>query len=364
MMKSKVLIITGGTGGHVIPALNFFNYLNNESKNVFLLTDNRGHKYIKSIDNSKILKIQSSHLSGNIYFKIIGIIKLLIGFLQSLIIFIKIRPSTIISFGSYASLAPLICFVLFKFFFKIKLYIHEQNSIIGKTNKLFSKYSNKIFVNFDKEYLSINKYKKKILVVGLPQKNRNDYYIYEERKNNKYINFLVFAGSQGSFDILIIFTKIIKELNKIPNLKKIKFFVQCPMQKQNEIKELLTQKKYEFQIKSFFDNFDNILCKTNIALCRSGAGTIHDLIKFKIPAIILPLPSAKDNHQYENAKILSDIECAIITHKDIVEIDKIILFIRKVIDDKNFNKSLIDKYSKIKIHNANELMWTNIKDDK
>ena len=83
-MKSKILIITGGTGGHVIPAVNFFNYLNNKSKKVFLLTDSRGHKYIKSIDNSKILKIQSSHLSGNMYFKMIGIIKLVIGFLQSL----------------------------------------------------------------------------------------------------------------------------------------------------------------------------------------------------------------------------------------------------------------------------------------
>ena len=117
-MKSNILIITGGTGGHVIPALNFFNYLQNESQNVFLLTDNRGHKYIKNIYKSNILKIESSHLSGNLYFKFVAIIKLLIGFLQSLIIFIKIRPKTIISFGSYASLTPLICFFLINFFLK------------------------------------------------------------------------------------------------------------------------------------------------------------------------------------------------------------------------------------------------------
>ena len=82
MMKNKILIITGGTGGHVIPALNFFNYLNSKSNNVFLLSDNRGHKYIKNINKSKIIKIHSSHLSGSIYFKLIGIIKLLTGFLQ------------------------------------------------------------------------------------------------------------------------------------------------------------------------------------------------------------------------------------------------------------------------------------------
>ena len=82
----------------------------------------------------------------------------------------------------------------------------------------------------------------------------------------------------------------------------------------------------------------------NIALCRSGAGTINDLINFKIPAIICPLPNAKDNHQYENAKILSDAECALIVNKDKINIDKIMLYVKKVINDKNFNKSLLDNF--------------------
>ena len=106
-----------------------------------------------------------------------------------------------------------------------------------------------------------------------------------------------------------------------------------------------------------------ILNQTNIALCRAGAGTINDLINFKIPAIISPLPSAKDNHQYENAKILSDIDCGIIINKNNMDIDKIILFISKVINDKNFNKSLLSNYSKIIRHNSSELIWKIINDD-
>ena len=362
-MKNSILIITGGTGGHVIPAQNFFNYIKNESNNVFLLTDSRGRKYIKDIDINKILQIKSSHLTGNYHFKFIAIIKLLIGFIQSVVIFIKVRPKIIISFGSYASLTPLLCFIIFKFFFKTKLYIHEQNSLIGQTNRVFSKLSNKIFVNFNKEYSSINKYKKKIFIVGFPQKKIENNLINDKNKNNINFNFLVFAGSQGSFDILIILTKIIEELKKISNFKKINFIVQCPLQKQKEIKNLLIQNKYKFEVDSFFDNFDNILNKTDIALCRSGAGTINDLINFKIPAIIYPLPSAKDNHQFENARILSDIDCAIIIDKNKIDFDKIILFIRKVINDKNFNKSLINKYSKIKRQNTNELMWAIIQND-
>ena len=195
MKKNKILIITGGTGGHVIPATNFFNYLKNNSNNVFLVTDNRGYQYISNTDKINIIKIHSSHLRGNISFKLLGLLKLLIGFFQSVIIYIKLRPKTIISFGSYASFAPLICFVFFKFFFKSKLYLHEQNSLIGQTNKLFSNKANKIFVNFDKEYPSLNKYKHKIFVVGLPQNRINENSNFKQRKKENNINFLIFAGS-------------------------------------------------------------------------------------------------------------------------------------------------------------------------
>ena len=361
MMKSKVLIITGGTGGHVIPALNFFNYLTNKSKNIFLLTDNRGYKYITNIDKTNILKIKSSHLSGNIYFKLLGIIKLLIGFLKCIIIFIKLRPKIIISFGSYASLAPLICFIMFKFFFKTKLYIHEQNSVMGQTNKFFSKFANKIFVNFNKDYSSIDKYKKKISIVGLPQNFNKKPLDKKVATSDLSFNFLVYAGSQGSLDIIIIFSKIFKRIIEKSSFNKIKFIIQCPTSKQKDICNLLNKNNCDFEIASFFQDFDKILCKSNLALCRGGAGTINDLIEFKIPAIICPLPNAKDNHQFENAKILRDIECAMIIEKNNIDFEKINYFIKKVINDKNFNKSLLDNFNKIDIKNANEIMWTKIK---
>ncbi|SVD47995.1 uncharacterized protein METZ01_LOCUS400849, partial [marine metagenome] len=62
-----------------------------------MLTDSRGRKYIKDIDINRILQIKSSHLTGNYYLKIKEIIKLLIGFIQSVVIFIKVRPKIIIS---------------------------------------------------------------------------------------------------------------------------------------------------------------------------------------------------------------------------------------------------------------------------
>ena len=362
-MKNNFLIITGGTGGHVIPAVNFFKYIERKNIEVNLLIDKRGSKYVNGINKKNIYKINYSHLSGNIFFKLKAISKLFIGFFQSLRLFIKLKPKIIVSFGSYASFTPLICFILLKFFYKTNLYLHEQNSVVGQTNKFFIKYSNKIFMHFNNDYKTLKKYSDKILITGLPQKEFDDNLNYDNKKYNCNFKFLVFAGSQGSIEILTIFKEIIHELKKISNLKNIQFIIQSPLIKQEEIRNLLIKSNFDYQIKDFFENFEQILNKTNIALCRSGAGTINDLINFKIPAIICPLANAKDNHQYENAKILSNAECALIVNKDKINIDTIILFIKKVIHDKNFNNSLMDNFNKFQNSNASELMWKNIKDD-
>tara|TARA_B100001250_G_scaffold195046_1_gene167571 strand:- start:261 stop:1352 length:1092 start_codon:yes stop_codon:yes gene_type:complete len=363
-MSRNILIITGGTGGHMIPAVNFFNYLNNNENAVYLLTDYRGSKYINEVNENKIFKIYSSHFSGNLYFKLKATIKLLAGLAQSLIIFIRLKPKTIVSFGSYASSTPLVCFLLFKFFFKTSLYIHEQNSVVGKVNKIFIKFSNRIFMNFEKEYLNIKKYENKISIVGLPQKNNTKNLIQKDKNNNSIFNFLVFGGSQGSIEILAIFEYIVKSLNKISILKEVFFTIQAPLAKHKEIKNLLKKYGYNFNIQNFFNNFDDILAKTDIVLCRSGAGTINDLIKYKIPALICPLHEAKDNHQYENAKILCSIKSAIIVNRNKIQVNEIISFINKLANDKNFKINLKENFNKIEIRNTNELMWNFIKNEK
>ena len=163
-------------------------------------------------------------------------------------------------------------------------------------------------MNFDKEYTYINKYQNKVSVVGLPQRIEENNSTNIKNKKSSIINFLLFAGSQGSIDLLDIFKYIISISSKF-NFKNI-FTIQAPLSKHLEIENLLKENNYKFEIKNFYNDFDDILEQTDIALCRSGAGTINDLIIHKIPAIICPLPSAKDNHQYENAKILSSIKCA------------------------------------------------------
>ena len=161
-MKKNFLLITGGTGGHVIPAKNFANYLSIKNINCTIITDKRGYKYFDNY-SGKIYVISSSNLNGNIILKIFGIFQILLGLIQSFIIIFLLKPSHSISFGSYASFSPMLSCMVFKPFYKVKLYIHEQNSIIGRTNKFFLNFTNKLFLNFDIKSKINSKFKDKCI---------------------------------------------------------------------------------------------------------------------------------------------------------------------------------------------------------
>ena len=137
-MKKKFLLITGGTGGHVIPAVNFGNYLINKNIDCSIIVDKRGYKFIDNF-NGQVYVISSSNLYGGIFQKILGIMLLFFGFIKSFFKIITIKPNKIISFGSYASFFPMLSCVLIKSLYKSNIYIHEQNSVLGKTNKFFFK---------------------------------------------------------------------------------------------------------------------------------------------------------------------------------------------------------------------------------
>ena len=146
-MNKKIVIFTGGTGGHVIPAVNFGNYVIDQGHQCVLFVDKRGSLYSNKF-KGQIHIIKSSHFKGSILFKIKSLLKLLSSFIQCLFLIIKIKPNACLSFGSYAAFAPLFITILLKIFIKINIYIHEQNTVIGKVNLIFLPFADTFFTNF------------------------------------------------------------------------------------------------------------------------------------------------------------------------------------------------------------------------
>ena len=355
-MNNKILILSGGTGGHVIPSINFGNFLIKEGYECSLILDERGLKY-SNIFKGKIYIINSSHFSGNIFFKIKSIIKLLIGLVQSLILIVKIKPSKCISFGSYATLMPLFAILFLRLFIKIKIYLHEQNSVIGKVNLLFLPYAVYIFTNFDFVKNLQKKYFNKKYHVGLPTDIKKNLNTKSSNKQKDKKIIFVYGGSQGSVPLI---DKFLLLLNNIDNNyhNKIKLIIQSPQKKIYRLTQDLKNLKIDFEISEFYNNIEKILSETNFAFTRAGSGTINDLIRHNVPAIIMPLPFSIYNHQYYNAKYLSDINGAILVDEINFDINNNIKILKKLISDNTYEINMKRALDKIILPNANQSILT------
>ncbi len=354
-MKENFLLITGGTGGHVIPAKNFANYLSLKNINCSIITDKRGYKYFDNY-NGKIYVISSSNLNGNLLFKIFGIFQILFGLIQSFFIIFLLKPSHSISFGSYASFSPMLTCILFKPFYKFKLYIHEQNSIIGRTNKFFLNFTNKLFLNFDIKSKINLKFKDKIFVVGSPENNFQKNINMSDKNSKSNFTIFISGGSQGSEFVSNFATNLIKIIDN-EKIIKAKFIFQCSKYLIKKHKKELRNIKSSITLKDFFTNVDEILVNANLAICRAGAGTIVDLINFKIPSILIPLPSSKDNHQLFNAKILAKHDLAVIIDQNKDDLDKAKRQIYKIHRNRKKLESMNKKFDMITVKNSNTLIY-------
>ena len=359
-MKQNFLIITGGTGGHVIPAVNFANYLIKKNIKCKIIIDKRGYKYVYDF-NGNINTINSSNLNGNILTKILGFFYLIQGFIQSLVIIILFKPTKVISFGSYASFFPLLSCLILKPFYKTNLYIHEQNSVIGRTNKFFLRYTDKIFLNFN-ILKKIYKYNTKTFVVGTPEKKSPSILELKKFPKKDFIIF-IFGGSQGSEFITKFSVDIIKKIDNEKNINA-KFFLQCPKALINKITHDLKKVKSQIVIKDYFFDIDNILINSSLAISRCGAGSINDLINFNIPSILIPLPTAKDNHQFYNASILAENDLAIIIDQYKDQIDEATNYIYDIYFNNNKTNFIKNSFDKIKVKNSNSLIYKHVTDEK
>ena len=128
MKTNNYFLISGGTGGHVIPAVNFGNFLIEKGHSCYLIVDKRGRIYANSF-KGKIIVISSSHFSYNFIGKLNAIISLLLGLLQSLKHFIIFRPSLCIAFGGYTSSMPLIILFFLKFLVLLK-FIYMNKTLL------------------------------------------------------------------------------------------------------------------------------------------------------------------------------------------------------------------------------------------
>ena len=179
----------------------------------------------------------------------------------------------------------------------IKLYLFEPNMVLGRTNKLFLRSCIKIFCYSDKIKKFPNELNNKILLI--PSLLRKEFYslkIIEDTIEN--INLLIIGGSQRAK----LFDEIINELViKISKKYKLKIFQQTSSKNFEYLKNFYLKNNIENELFDFNVDISNFMSKSNLCITRAGASTLAELVFLNLPHIAIPLPSAKDNHQFENA---------------------------------------------------------------
>tara|TARA_Y100000590_G_C15642706_1_gene985630 strand:+ start:458 stop:1531 length:1074 start_codon:yes stop_codon:yes gene_type:complete len=344
----KILITTGGSGGHVIPALNLFEHLKNEF-DVTLYTDVRGAKFIPKETKKTIFEVKQ--IAEKKYLLPFKLTILFFAFVKSLIRLSGRKFDIIISTGGYMSL-PI---VLAAKVFNIKIFLFEPNSIIGRSNKFLLKFCDKIFC-YDKNLQGFNK-KFNNKVVNIPPILNKCFYQNSDKEkefDNRVFKILIIGGSQAS----LFFSKNLQsEMIKIGKKYKITIVQQLSINFNiNDYKRSYDENNIENELFYFKEKF---LCDDNnfdIAISRSGASSLTELAHLNIPFIAIPFPYATDNHQYFNAKRYYEQNCCWLLEEKKINSGDIFKIINEIMENK---KDYFEKKKNLKKVNAN-LTWESI----
>ena len=323
-MTQRILISTGGSGGHVVPATILYEHLKGRFQ-VSLSTDYRGLKFLdKNKYNMEIFNI--TQISKNIFLLPFQFFLMIYLVLKSIFFLKKKKINILISTGGYMSL-PL---CLASKILNIKLFLFEPNMVLGRSNKLFIRACEKIFCYSGKIKNFPNKYVNKISVI--PALLRKKFYEAKKAEDiDGYINLLVIGGSQGAK----IFDKLIK--NSIIALSKrysLKIYQQTSLINFEELKKFYKDNNINHELFNFHEDISNYMSKSNICLTRAGASTLAELVFLNLPSVAIPLPTSKDNHQFENAFFYNKIGCNWILNQNETNDDTIVNKLVNIINNK------------------------------
>ncbi|MCZ6897511.1 MAG: undecaprenyldiphospho-muramoylpentapeptide beta-N-acetylglucosaminyltransferase [Betaproteobacteria bacterium] len=305
-MPHTILIMAGGTGGHVFPALAVADYMKVSGWRVVWLGTKGGMEEILVPQKGYDIEIMDfSGLRGkNLMVWFLLPLRLLLAFWQSAKVLFQIRPDVVLGMGGYPAFpGGIMASLLNK-----PLLIHEQNSVPGLANKILAKFADKILLGFPnairnekKIIFSGNPVRKEISQLDIPDKR------YAERSGK--LKLLIIGGSLGA---QVLNTIVPKMLRLIPDHMRPLVTHQAGRKHLETLKKNYAEAGVEGELLVFIENIAVQYADCDLVICRAGALTIAELTVVGIASILVPFPYAVDDHQTSNAKFLSDKDAAVL----------------------------------------------------
>ena len=360
--NKKIIICAGGTGGHVFPAKKLSEMLLEEAVEISWIGSSRGPE--EQICKDLGIKFFRYPLTGfrgkSLFFKILSLIFLIFSFLRFFLEFqigsIFSKKNTLICFGGYVSLVGMS-------HFSGPLYIQEQNSIPGSTNRLLAKYKkvDKIFCGFPKARGFFEE-KKAIFSGNLI--NLDAQKVEKKNPRTNELDIKIMGGSLGAKLINKTAPKVFSKLSQ--EFPDFKFLLshQCGKGNLVETKSYYDSCKTNFDLKlfEFEENMESFYSNADLIISRAGALSVSEICETQNIAIFIPLKNSIDNHQYENAKFLVEKNSAFICEEDLLEENlKKILF--EIIKNPEILEDMKQNISKVSLTDKKNIIVKNILSD-
>lgn len=318
MHDKNILIMAGGTGGHIYPALAVADKLKEEGFHPFWLGSKKGmEERVVPGHGYPLLKINVSGIRGN------GVLRLLftpfmlmIALCQALMIMIKIRPAVVLGMGGFASGPGGVAAWLMR----IPLLIHEQNAIAGLTNKLLAPLAVSVMTAFPNAF----KESKKLTVTGNPVRESIIEIVEPKKRYAKrdvnVLKILVLGGSLGARKLNEVVPKAIADIG---DAFQYEIKHQCGEKHINDTQQTYKQYNIDVEVFPFINDMVTVYSWADIVICRAGALTVAEIAATGIASVLIPYPYAVDDHQTNNANYLAKEDAAVLIQEAQLSSDKI-----------------------------------------
>lgn len=300
----KILLSSGGTGGHMSPASALAATLKAQGHHVILATDTRGMKYAGMFEGIETHTLNSGTAGAGFKGKIKGALGLASGILQATKLLRRLRPDVVVGFGGYPSVPA----VMMAQAMRIPTILHEQNAILGKANAFLAPRAKYIGLSVENYDGLDEKSRARAIVTGNPVRAaicalHEKPYIAPAADGT--LNILVMGGSLGASVFSDIVPKTLSRLS--PEYKnRLRVIQQCREAELPQAEELYNSAGIKATLAPFIHDVAKEYTSAHLFIGRSGASTVAEITIAGIPAIFVPYPHHKDQQQKMNADAVAD----------------------------------------------------------
>jgi UDP-N-acetylglucosamine--N-acetylmuramyl-(pentapeptide) pyrophosphoryl-undecaprenol N-acetylglucosamine transferase len=294
------VLAAGGTGGHLIPAFALAAELHARGHHVALITDARGAKIPGKPEYLTAHVLPAGRFGKNPLGWPAAISAVLEGRRMALRLYEAFAPSAVVGFGGYPALPALLAASAAK----LPSIIHEQNAVLGRVNRLMAGRVDAIAISFAKVDRLSPKYAGKVHLTGNPVRaevlalREQDYPAFTE---NGLLRVLVAGGSQGAR----VLAEVVPDgLAMLPPAlrQRLQVTQQCRPEDIDSVRARYAAYDIPAELGTYFADMPDRLADAHLFIGRAGASTIAELTVIGRPAILVPLPSATDDHQAANTR--------------------------------------------------------------